>query len=118
MNSEFDVVVATPDLAACVPFEMDESVKDKVVLITRGPSFINKTENDRPLGCRFTTKVFNAQLAGAKGVIIGNNVGMHDIVPMYKDDQDLDMIRIPSVSVSRNTFQTLFKAVSNGESVK
>ena len=116
MNKEFDVVAAMPDLAACTALN-PEHVKDKVVLIIRGPSHINKTSDGQQLSCRFTTKVYNAQISGAKGVIVGNNNGMHDIVPMYKDEQDTEQIIIPSMAVSRDTFETIYESVIKGEKV-
>lgn len=107
-ESSYNVVSATPDLAACTPLSTNK-IKGNVVLILRGASIINDTSINPDLRCRFTTKVYYAQESGAIAVIIGNNVGDHDIVPMYDDTEDHPQINIPSLSVSHETFKILHK---------
>jgi hypothetical protein len=67
----------------------------KVALIDRGT-------------CTFTSKVLNAQTAGATAVVIANNQGGTDIFVMGGTDRK---IRIPAVMVSQNDGTTL-KAIS------
>ena len=105
-DHSYDVVLATPDLGACTPLSPNK-LQDKIVLITRGASIINGSTINPDQRCRFTTKVSYAEQAGAIAVIIGNNVGSHDIVPMFQDNNDHPQINIPSISVSHDTFKIL-----------
>ena len=79
---------------------------------------INGTVSDPDGRCRFTTKVYYAQQAGAVAVVIGNNEGDHDIVPMYRDTKDdHPTITIPSMSISHDTFRILHNEIRKGEHV-
>ena len=118
----YDLVLATPDLAGCSPLRKN-SLNGKVVLMIRGTSLINGTITTPDVRCKFTTKVRHAQQANAVAVIVGNNVGQHDIVPMYGDtDIDLDdddtKIMIPSMSISHDTFRILHNFIDKGETVQ
>ena len=113
----YNVVLATPDLGGCTPLS-SRALTRKVVLMLRGASIINGTISDPDVRCRFTTKVYHAQQAGAIAVVIGNNDGDHDIVPMYRDtEDDHPKITIPSMSVSHDTFRILHNEIRGGEYV-
>jgi extracellular elastinolytic metalloproteinase len=51
--------------------------------------------------CDFSLKAFNAQAAGAVGVIIANNQGGTAIIPMG-DGANAKQVRIPAVMISQN----------------
>jgi len=50
--------------------------------------------------CHFVTKVYNAQIAGAKGVVIVNNV-YGDFLPFMADDGLGSVIDIPSILIQK-----------------
>ena len=72
------------------------AVSGKIALVDRGT-------------CNFTVKVLNAQAAGAIAVIVANNQGGTDIVPM---GGTAPRIRIPAVMISQNDGAAL-KALSS-----
>lgn len=69
---------------ACEPLVNGRALKNKVALIDRG-------------GCAFTTKVKNAQDAGAKGAIVANNLPK-GLAPMGGSDST---IKIQSVGITQ-----------------
>lgn len=78
-----DVLLTTP-ADGCTT--ISEDLTDAIAIIDRG-------------GCFFSTKVYNAQLAGASGVIIANNIpGDGDFVMGPGDFAEL--VTIPSIMVS------------------
>lgn len=78
---------------ACDLKVVSKSVKDKIALIKRGT-------------CSFTTKVKNAELAGALGVIIYNNVD-EELGSLNADDS------IPVVSISLQNGLKLLNLIGN-----
>ena len=65
-------------------------------------------------GCSAETKAYHAQLAGAKGIIIGNNqINLLDL-PSYAPGEGLN-VTISVVSVSSRTFVTLQNAILKGQ---
>jgi len=64
---------------------LDESTK-KIALVERGT-------------CTFVHKVKNCQKAGAKGVVVYNNV--NDPLPIMADDGTADSVTIPSIIISK-----------------
>eukprot|EP01084_Bolivina_argentea_P185469 319828_1 len=113
----YNVVIATPDLAACTQLFADK-IKGNVVLILRGASIINNIAKDSNLKCSFSTKVLYAQQAGAVAVIIGNNVGEYEIMSMHDDKKSTYVpVTIPSMSVSKQTYEIMFNQIVQGENV-
>jgi hypothetical protein len=76
-------------------------VNGKIALIDRG-------------ACNFTVKVMNAQLAGATGVIVVNNVGTTEIIPMGGTEH---RIRIPAIMVSHDDGEVLRGLIASGLNV-
>jgi len=111
-----NLVLASPDSAACQPLS-ESAMKGNIVLILRGASVINNVQTDPRHSCRFTTKVYMAQKAGALAAIIGNNEGEHDIVPMFESNTHHPDIQIPSIAVSHTTYKVLEHQLQNGENV-
>jgi len=112
-DTTYDLVAAEPDLGACTPLSGSD-MQGTVALILRGGSFINDTADDSK-HCSFVQKVMRAQRAGALAVVIGNNVGSHQIMPMYNaDDVQPD---IPAISVSHNTFYAIYEQIEKGHSI-
>jgi len=119
-NTAHNLVAASPDLGACSPLSSSD-VAGKIVLILRGSSFINgtsikpKSAAEGDGHCNFVDKALAAQRANASGVVIGNNRGSHEIMPMYNaEDIQPD---IPSISVSHATFYALYQQMQSGQSI-
>jgi extracellular elastinolytic metalloproteinase len=82
---------------ACSPLTNPGSVAGNIALIDRGI-------------CTFTTKVGNAQAAGAIGVVIANNAG-NDLVNMGGVDPSLT---IPAIFITQSDGATLAAQLSSG----
>ena len=87
---------ATTASEACTPIAND--LTGKIAVIRRG-------------GCDFTTKVQNAQDAGAVGVIVVNNV---ENQPIYTMNGTTSKIRIPSVLMPKATGDALIAVLNSG----
>jgi hypothetical protein len=74
---------------ACSPITNPQQVAGRIALVTRG-------------NCNFTVKSRNAQLAGAIGVLVGNNTA--GLPPMGGTDNS---IAIPSYGISQSDMTTL-----------
>ena len=75
---------------------------DSIVLILRG-------------NCTFSNKIYNAQLLGAIGVVIGDyNNSREEWIVMSKDDGN--HIFIPAVFVPHNTYQWIYKDILSFQS--
>jgi subtilisin family serine protease len=83
-----------------VPFVNAAAIAGNIALIDRGT-------------CNFTAKVFNAQGAGAIGVIVANNV-VGDPVPAGLGGSIASDITIPALAVSQITGATLRAEIANG----
>eukprot|EP01084_Bolivina_argentea_P313383 542699_1 len=113
-DSAHNVVLAAPDLDGCSALS-PARIAGNVVLILRGSHL---TYDDPDYQCKFSTKVLYAQRAGAVAAIIGNDFGDVEIIPMNEDNPDVDaQITIPSISVSRSTFEILYKQIKQNHSV-
>jgi hypothetical protein len=84
---------------ACTPLSVNNAaaVKGRIALIDRG-------------SCAFTTKVKNAQLAGAKGVFIADNTPALPPAELFGEDAT---ITIPSARISQADGATLKNALAN-----
>ncbi|KAJ3123044.1 hypothetical protein HK098_002264 [Nowakowskiella sp. JEL0407] len=84
------------DPLGCTPFSPPESAslpKNFIPLILRG-------------SCSFFDKVYSMQSSNASLVIIGNNIPNSNLITMYSPG-DTSNVTIPSVFVSKETFDTL-----------
>ncbi len=86
-----------PGSDACTPLMND--LTDRIAIIDRGV-------------CNFSLKCYNAQAAGAVGVIVCNNVD-EDIITMAAGDSS-ELIVIPCVMVSRQDCETFRVEAGNG----
>jgi hypothetical protein len=91
------LVYVKANALGCDPFAAD-SLKDKAVIIDRGT-------------CAFTAKVISAQAAGAKFVILVNNVA--GAGPFAGNVID-PLVKIPSVNISMEDGATLKTALEKG----
>eukprot|EP01084_Bolivina_argentea_P043634 80369_1 len=74
---------------------------NEIVLVLRG-------------NCTFSSKVRNAELLGAIGVIVGDyNTSQDEWIIMSKDPVNDDEITIPSVFVPHNTYQWISKLLAS-----
>ncbi|KRF20751.1 M4 family metallopeptidase [Nocardioides sp. Soil796] len=100
-----DVVVGLDDTAApgpsttdaCSPLSNGSAVAGKIALVDRG-------------GCAFTIKVKNAQVAGATGVLVADNV---EAAPSGMSGVD-DTITIPSVRIRLSDGNIIKGGLANG----
>ena len=99
---------------ACTNFSVPNQFLDKIVLI------------ERDFNCTFQDKIFHAQLAGAKGVIVFNREFNLSLIHMGGDPDSLvyQSLHIPSVFVSRESgveliqaFLSVYNATNEGLSV-
>ncbi|HET8880973.1 MAG TPA: M36 family metallopeptidase, partial [Solimonas sp.] len=92
-----DIVVSAPEDACGVPGN-GAALAGKIALVARGT-------------CTFAEKVKNAQLAGAAGVIISNNVAGDGPIGFSGDD---DTITIPSFGISLEDGDAIRAALGDG----
>jgi subtilisin family serine protease len=85
---------------ACEPLTNGTAVAGKVVLVARG-------------GCTFATKVARAQAAGARAVVVYNNLGAPIIMVGTRNT-----VGVPAVMVSRADGDRLAQALGNGDAVE
>lgn len=118
VTEEFCGIVqwAGPDSLACAPLPAG-SLTDKIAFIRRG-------------SCSFSVKVYYAQLAGAKAVIIGNHydnpadgpciayVPTGQIFGGMSGLEFADSVTIPSVFFQRETSEAVIGALDGGETVE
>ena len=110
--------VGAPDNSdACSGAINASAINGKIVLIRRS---VATTSGGNP--CNFTVKVKNAQTAGAKAVIIANNVDVLDgsnnpiDVPFGMSGSDAT-ITIPAISVSKVVGDMLYGQIAAGTTV-
>jgi Zn-dependent metalloprotease len=96
-----DVVAASP-ANGCAELTNAAQVSGKIALIDRGT-------------CDFSFKVFNAQSAGAAGVIIANNVPSG--LPGMGPGLNAALVRIPSVGVLQSDGAAIRNALTGGTAV-
>lgn len=94
-----ELVKAGPDSLACTGSQSSKT--DKWVLIMRGD-------------CQFGEKAYAAQLAGAKGVLIVNNVVGAEAVGMAAGTSGA-MVNIPVLMVSNADGMAMFNALNSGQ---
>ncbi len=94
---------ATPDIYnACEPFINTNALNNQIAVIRRGI-------------CNFTSKVLQAQNAGAVGVIVVNNVNGPTI---NMGGNPSATITIPSIMIDLNTGSNLISNLENGVSIQ
>ncbi|TNE48628.1 MAG: T9SS type A sorting domain-containing protein [Bacteroidetes bacterium] len=111
------VVWAMPDSIGCTPLPAG-SLDGKIALIRRG-------------ACNFSLKVYHAQEAGAKAVIVANHyTNQYDAACFARNaDNTLffggmsggdsaDVVTIPSIFIQRQTAEDIDGALANGETVE
>lgn len=111
-----EVVWASPDSLGCTPLTPG-SLTDKIALIRRGD-------------CDFSAKVFNAQKAGAKAVIVGNHhsnsldqpcAAFFDATTYFggmSGGVNADSVTIPAVFIQRQTIDAIAGALDGGQTVE
>lgn len=85
---------------ACESLANGDEVEDQVVLVARG-------------GCTFATKFANAEAAGARAVVVYNNLGAPIIMVGTRN-----AVGIPAVMVSRDDGDRLAAALDAGDTVE
>jgi subtilisin family serine protease len=98
-----DIAVAEP-LKGCTPLTNAEALQGKVVLLSRGD-------------CDFVTKIANAEAAGAKGVVVHNNVAGAPFA-MGVGTGVVNNNRIPGVMIGMDDGVNIAAAVMKGEAVQ
>lgn len=76
----------------------DQIYANSVVMVLRG-------------NCTFSQKVYNAQLLGAIGVIVGDKNGSNDEWIVMSKEHDGNSISIPAVFVQHNTYQCIYRLI-------
>lgn len=95
-------VVATQPANGCTAIANPSAVSGKIALIDRG-------------ACDFSLKVFNAQTAGATGVMIANNAASG--LPPMGAGQNAALVTIPSVGILQSDGAAIRGALADGVSV-
>jgi len=102
----FDI---TEESLQVIPTEGCEKIQNdltgKIALIKRSPQNSKQTKNS----CYFVDKTYNAQEAGAVGVIIGAIEYSQGLIHMYAKEENTRTITIPSVFVEKTTYDVLYE---------
>lgn len=98
-NSEYALVISNP-LDGCTSFQNSADVIGKIALIERGT-------------CEFVEKAQNAQLAGATGAIIYDNIAGAYFIP----DTSGGTVNIPTGFIPRRIGQNLVAEINSGQSL-
>eukprot|EP00889_Picochlorum_renovo_P001863 jgi/Picre1/28893/NNA_004289.t1 len=98
-NSQYALVISNP-LDGCSSFQNSGDVIGKIALIERGT-------------CEFVEKAQNAQLAGAAGAIIYDNVAGAYFIP----DTSGGTVNIPTGFIPRRIGQNLIAEINSGQSL-
>jgi Zn-dependent metalloprotease len=99
LDADEDATAATTTLDACSPLTNSAAVSGKIALVNRG-------------GCEFSTKVLNAQNAGAVAAIVVNNAaaGLPGMGPGVVAAQ----VTIPSVGILQSDGNAMREALAAG----
>jgi Zn-dependent metalloprotease len=81
----------------CSPITNAAAVNGKIALVYRGV-------------CGFSVKVYNAQLAGAVGVIVANNISGHFAMPAGPNS---NLVTIPSLSITKAVGDNIVANLAN-----
>ena len=107
-DADGNAIPGTRDSLGCRPLTNGADLKNKMVMIRRGL-------------CNFSLKVYNAQQAGAAGVIIANHYDdpandAQTVVGMLGGDS-LAAVTVPAVFLSRTTVELIAAEVDAGNEV-